>query len=67
MVDPSTSELTADQRFKQLAAILAVGVRRYRQRLQRSESSPKQVPEFSPNELEVPANLRLSGSRRIGI
>lgn len=68
MVDPSCSELTADQRFTQLAAILALGVRRYHQRLKRSESRPeKEVSEISPDGLEVPGKPRLSGSRRIGV
>ena len=58
MVD--SSELTADQRFQQLAAILARGVRRYHQRLKRSESRPEQeVLEISPNQLDVaPPNER---------
>lgn len=68
MVDASFSELTADQRLKQVAAILARGVRRYHRRLRRSESRPeKEVPESSPAGLEVPANPRLSVSRRIGV
>jgi len=51
MVAPSNSELTADQQqFNQLAAILAMGVRRYHQRLKRSESLlEKEVPEISPD------------------
>lgn len=67
MVNPSCSELTADQRFRQLAAILALGVRRYAQRLKRSESRPEKVPESSQAGLEVPGKPRLSGSRRIGV
>jgi hypothetical protein len=68
MVDESFSELTADQRLKQLTAILARGVRRYHQRQQRSESHPgKEVTESSPNCLEVTPNPRLSGSRWIGV
>ena len=68
MVDSSFSELTADQRLKQLAAMLARGVRRYHRRLRRSELLPeKEVPEFSPDGLEVPGNPRLSVSRRIGV
>jgi hypothetical protein len=40
-----TFELTADQRHKQLATILARGVQRYHRRLRRSESHPqKEVP-----------------------
>jgi hypothetical protein len=68
MVDASNSELTAEQRLTQLAAILARGVQRYHRRLRRSESRPeKEVPEFSPAGLEVPSNPRLSGSRRFGV
>ena len=68
MVDASFSELTVDQRLKQVAAILARGVRRYHRRLRRSESRPeKEAPESSPAGLEVPGNPRLSVSRRIGV
>jgi hypothetical protein len=68
MVDASISELTADQRLKQLAAILSRGVRRYQRLLRRSESPPeKEVPESSPAGLEFPGNPRLSVSRRIGV
>ncbi|GIW56604.1 MAG: hypothetical protein KatS3mg082_3008 [Nitrospiraceae bacterium] len=68
MVDASFSELTADQRLKQVAAILSRGVRRYHHRLRRSQPRPeKDVPESSPAGLEVPGNPRLSVSRRIGV
>jgi hypothetical protein len=68
MVDSSFSELTAEQRLKQVAAILARGVCRYHRRLRRSESRPeKEVPESSPAGLEVPGHPRLSVSRRIGV
>lgn len=68
MVDASFSEMTADQRLKQVAAILARGVRRCHRRLRRSESRPeKEVSESSPAGLEVPGNPRLSVSRRIGV
>lgn len=68
IVDSSFSELTADQRLRQLAAILVRGVRRYHRCLRRSESRPeKEVPESSPAGLEVPGNPRLSVSRRIGV
>ncbi len=68
MVDASFSELTAEQRLKQVAAILARGVRRYRNRLRRSGSRPeKEVPESSPAGLEVPGNPRLSVSRCFGV
>jgi hypothetical protein len=68
MGDLSFSELTAEQRLKRVAAILARGVRRYHRRLRRSESRPeKEVPKSSPAGLEVPGNPRLSESRRIGV
>jgi hypothetical protein len=68
MVDASFSELTADERLRQLATILARGVRRYQLRLRRSESHPeKEAPESSPAGLEVPGELRLSVSRSIGV
>ncbi|GIW84005.1 MAG: hypothetical protein KatS3mg106_518 [Gemmataceae bacterium] len=68
MVDSSFSDLTAEQRFKQVAAILARGVRRYHRRLRRSQSRPEnEVPESSPAGLEVPGNPRLSVSRRFGV
>ncbi|GAB6185754.1 hypothetical protein JCM17478_12560 [Thermopirellula anaerolimosa] len=68
MVDSSFSDLTAEQRLKQLAAILARGVRRYHSRLRRSQSRPeKEVPESSPAGLEVPGKPRLSVSRRFGV
>lgn len=60
MVD--LSELTADQRFQQLSAILARGVRRYHQRLKRSESTPEQeVLGISPNQLDVAAEPSVIG------
>jgi hypothetical protein len=59
MVDASFSELTADQRLKQVAAILARGVRRYHRRLRRSASRPeKEAPESPPAGLEVPGTAR---------
>jgi hypothetical protein len=68
MVDSSFSDLTAEQRFKQVAAILARGVRRFHHRLRRSQSRPeKDVPKSSPAGLEVPGDPRLSVSRRIGV
>jgi hypothetical protein len=68
MVDPSFSELTANQRLKQLAAIHARGVRRYHSRLRRSQSLPEKViPESSPAGLEVSGRPRLSVSRRTGV
>ena len=67
-MDLPISELSADQRLTQLAAILARGVQRYHRRLRRSESRPeKEVPESLPAGLEVSGNPRLSGSRCIGV
>ena len=60
-------ELTPDQRFKQVAAILAKGVVRRQRRVRRGESRPEEKsPEFSPGGLEVPGKTRLSVSRCIG-
>ena len=67
-MDPSVLELTAEQRLAQIAAILARGAVRYHQRLRRSESRPeKELPNSSPDRLEVPGNPRLSVSRRFGV
>ena len=61
------TELAPDQRFKQIAAILAKGVIRYQRSVLRSESRPdEESPESSPDALEVPCETRLSVSRRIG-
>lgn len=60
-------ELTPEQRFQQIAAILAKGVIRCQRRLRDAESSPEQVSsESSPRGLEVPGKTRLSVSRCIG-
>ena len=60
------TELTPDQRFKQVAAILAKGVVRYQRLVLRNESqSDEETPESSPGGLEVPGETRLSVSRRI--
>ncbi len=65
---PLASELTPDERLKQIAAILARGVRRYHLQLRRSEScTEKEVPRSSANGLEVGDDPRLSVSRRIGV
>ena len=56
---PPDSDLTADQRFRQIAAILARGVRRYRRLKRRCECN---VPaENAPPGLEVLGETRLSG------
>ena len=63
---PST-ELTAEQRFQQIAAILAKGIIRCHRHLRAAASSPDQVSsESSPRGLEVPGKTRLSVSRCIG-
>jgi len=60
-------ESTPEQRFKQVAAILAKGVIRCKRHLRAAASSPEQVSsESSPRGLEVPGKTRLSVSRCIG-
>ena len=61
------TDLTPDQRFKQVAAILAKGVIRHQRSVRRGESrSGEKPPEISPDGLEVPGKTRLSVSRCIG-
>jgi hypothetical protein len=68
MADAPESDLTAEQRFKQAAALLARGVRRYVTDLRRTAPLPaSKTPEIPANCLEVSPNSRLSGSRRIGV
>ena len=52
---------TPDQRFKQIAAILAKGVLRYQKQLRRSAELSS---ESRADGLEVPGETRLSVSRR---
>lgn len=60
-------ELTPENRFKQIAAILAKGVIRCKRHLHSVASAPEQVSsESSPRGLEVPGKTRLSVSRCIG-
>ncbi len=67
MVDASFSELTADQRLKQLAAILARGVRRLKQAAWRVPTASDKEGRKTPEEgLESGADPRLTGSRRCG-
>ena len=67
MPNSPPTELTPEQRFKQVAAILAKGVVRYQRSVRCSESRPdEESPESSPGGLEVPGETRLSVSRRIG-
>jgi hypothetical protein len=67
MVKTPTSDLTPEQRLTQVAIILARGVLRYKRSSCVISPPEKEVAESSPTGLEVPQNLRLSGSRRIGI
>ena len=61
------TDLTLDQRFKQVAAILAKGVIRHQRSVRRGESrSGENPPESSTAGLEVPGKTRLSVSRCIG-
>ncbi len=61
------TDLPPDQRFKQVAAILAKGVIRHQRSLRRGESrSGANPPETSAAGLEVPGKTRLSVSRCIG-
>jgi len=60
-------DLTPDQRFKQVAAILAKGVVRHQRNVRRREFRSGEKPrETSPAGLEVPGKTRLSVSRCIG-
>ena len=60
-------ELTPEQRFNQIAAILAKGVVRCKRHLRAAACAPEQVSsESSPGGLEVPGKTRLSVSRCIG-
>jgi hypothetical protein len=58
--------LTPDERFKQVAVILAQGVLRFQRRSSSSASRPEIAPKFSPTGLEVSGKPRLSVPRRIG-
>jgi hypothetical protein len=67
MPNPPLDEMTPEQRFKQIAAILAKGVIRCQRNLRAKAPSANQVSsEFSPRDLEVPGKTRLSVSRCIG-
>ena len=60
-------DLTPESRFKQIAAILAIGVVRCQRRLRNMPSATEQeTPESSPRGLEVSGQTRLCVSRRIG-
>lgn len=61
------TDLPPDQRFKQVAAILAKGVMRHQRSVRRGESrTGAESHETSPAGLEVPGKTRLSVSRSIG-
>ena len=61
------SHLTAEQRRRAVAAILARGVLRYHRRMRRLESGHgKNCSDSSPEGLEVLGETRLSVSQRIG-
>jgi hypothetical protein len=62
--DPS-EDLTDEQRFQQIATLLATGLRRLRPRTPLSADSGKQeaaknLPKLSPNGLEFSAETRLT-------
>ena len=60
------SEMTTDERFAELAAILAQGVLRSRRLREIDHDSPPQnSPESSDNPLDVSAETRLSVSRLV--
>lgn len=62
-----TSELTPEQRFQQVATILAKAVLRYQRHLRRCQLLvSEESSESSPGGLEVSGKTRLSVSRCIG-
>lgn len=61
MPQPPVDELTPEQRFTQIAAILAKGVIRCQRRLYDAVPPPEELSsESSPNGLEVPGKTRLT-------
>ena len=67
MPNPRFDEPTPEQRFQQIAAILAVGVIRRQLQLRRPPSAIDQkTSDSSPLGLEVSGRTRLCVSRRIG-
>jgi hypothetical protein len=67
MPNSPITDLTPDQRFKQVSAILAKGVLRHQRSVRRGESrSGEESSETYPAGLEVPGKTRLSVSRCIG-
>lgn len=64
MPQTTTVEITPEQRFQHIAAILAKGVIRFQQRIRHSELTVrKEAFESSPTGLEVLGETRLSVSR----
>ena len=60
-------ELTPDQRFHQVATILAKAVLRYQRQSRQSQVvASNEPPKSSLGGLEVPAKTRLSVSRGVG-
>lgn len=67
MPKPPVIDLSPEQRFEQIAAILAKGAIRCKRHLSAAASAPEQVSsDFSPVGLEVSGKTRLSVSRCIG-
>jgi hypothetical protein len=62
--DDPPPDLTAEQRRNEFAAILALGVLRFLR--EETAITPAKILEFSSARLEVPAETRLSVSRRTG-
>ena len=61
------SELTPEQRFQQVATILAKAVLRYQRHSRRSQVlASKESSKSSPGGLEVPGKTRLTVPRCIG-
>ena len=57
----SSTRLSPDDRFREVASILAAGISRLRQSSAlSSENAEKNLAESSPDGLEVPAETRLS-------
>lgn len=61
MESNKTADLTPDERFREIAYILAIGiVRSHGQSTVAPDDRPKILPDSSPDGLEVPAETRLS-------
>ena len=65
-IDP-LPEMTPEQRFQEIAALLKKGFERCKPSLRPEATPPKQISSESATDgLEIPAETRLSGSRCIG-